>query len=137
MLSVKWDSSAAEEFANRLNYSKANGLVVIIAQDWQTNEILMCAFANKEAVIKSLTTGYAHYYSRSRNTLWKKGETSGHLQEIKEVRIDCDEDAVLLKIQQKIAACHTGYKSCFYRKLSDTGDIQITGEKVFDPSEKY
>ena len=77
MLSVKWDSSAAEEFANRLNYSKANGLVVIIAQDWQTNEILMCAFANKEAVIKSLTTGYAHYYSRSRNTLWKKGETSG------------------------------------------------------------
>ena len=136
-MSKKWDLSTAEKLVDLLNFSKANGLITIIAQDWQTNEILMCAFANKEAVIKSLTTGYAHYYSRSRDALWKKGESSGHIQEIKEVLIDCDEDMMLFKIEQKVAACHAGYKSCFYRKLLDNGELEIIGEKVFDPSEVY
>ncbi len=134
---MKWDVSIAKEFANCLNFSKANGLVVVITQDWQTNEVLMCAFANEEAIIKSLTTGFAHYYSRSRKSLWKKGGTSGHLQEIKEVYIDCDSDAVLFKVEQKVAACHEGYKSCFFRKLTETGKINIIGEKLFDPSAIY
>ncbi|MFX1298729.1 MAG: phosphoribosyl-AMP cyclohydrolase [Promethearchaeota archaeon] len=137
MLNVKWDLKTAEKFANHLNFSKANGLVVIIAQDWQTNEILMCAFANKNAIIKSLTTGYAHYYSRSRRELWKKGETSGHIQEIKDVFIDCDEDTILFKIKQSVAACHRGYKSCFYRKLSNDGKIESVGKKIFNPSDIY
>ncbi|MHA1650481.1 MAG: phosphoribosyl-AMP cyclohydrolase [Candidatus Helarchaeota archaeon] len=134
---MKWDVSIAKEFANRLNFSKANGLVVVITQDWQTNEVLMCAFANEEAIIKSLTTGFAHYYSRSRKSLWKKGGTSGHLQEIKEVYIDCDSDAVLFKVEQKVAACHEGYKSCFFRKLTETGKLNIIEEKLFDPSAIY
>ena len=137
VLSLKWDLSQVEEFVKQLDFSKAGGLVVVIAQDWQTSEILMQAFANKEAMIKSLTTGYVHYYSRTRMELWKKGDTSGHLQEIKEVLIDCDGDAVLFKIQQKVAACHEGYRSCFYRKVGDKARLEIIGEKVFNPSDVY
>ncbi|MFX1293754.1 MAG: phosphoribosyl-AMP cyclohydrolase [Promethearchaeota archaeon] len=136
-MSKKWDLSNAEQFVNHLNFSKANGLVVVIAQDWQTNRILMSAFANKEAIIKSLTSGYLHYYSRSRKKLWKKGEISGHLQEIREIFIDCDGDTVLFKIQQKTGACHKGYQSCFFRKLFKSGRIEIIDEKVFNPSEIY
>jgi len=136
-LSVKWELEKAEEVVNQLDFSKQNGLVTVIALDWQTNEILMCAFANREAVLKSLTTGVTHYFSRSQNKLWQKGETSGHVQEIKEVYIDCDEDTVLFKVDQKVAACHTGFRSCFYRKLNEDGELELVGEKVFDPSEVY
>ncbi|TFG04704.1 MAG: phosphoribosyl-AMP cyclohydrolase [Promethearchaeota archaeon] len=121
----------------QLDFSKLGNLVVILIQDWQTNELLMCGFANREAIVQSLTTGYSHFYSRSRKTLWKKGGTSGHTQEIKEVFIDCDGDAILFKVDQKVAACHTGYKSCFFRKLTDKGDLEIKGQKMFEPSDVY
>ena len=100
------------------DFEKMNGLVPAVVQDWQTREVLMVAFMNQEAWERTLATGYAHYYSRSRRALWKKGETSGHFQEVQEVRIDCDEDAVLLKVNQvEGTACHTGNRSCFYRTV--------------------
>ena len=102
------------------------GLVPVIAQDYRTGEIRMLAYANEEAIKKTLETGYAHYYSRSRKKLWKKGETSGELQRVKEVRIDCDGDAVIYIIEQeKNRACHTGERNCFYRT--------IEGKKVEKP----
>ncbi|NVM29265.1 MAG: phosphoribosyl-AMP cyclohydrolase [Candidatus Helarchaeota archaeon] len=134
---MKWDLTSAEQFVKQLDFSKANGLVVVITQDWQTNEILMCGFANREAIVKSLMTGYAYYFSRSRKALWKKGETSGHVQEIKEVLIDCDGDAVLFKIEQKVATCHKGYRSCFHRKLNANGELKVIGERIFDPEKVY
>jgi phosphoribosyl-AMP cyclohydrolase len=103
-----------------LDFEKLGGLVPAIAQDLTTNEILMQAFMDKEAWELTLKTGIAHYYSRSRKKLWKKGETSGNIQLVKEIRVDCDEDCVLLKIIQKgEAACHTGRRSCFYRVVKD------------------
>lgn len=134
---MKWDLSIAKKFVNQLDFTKANGLIGVITQDWKTNEVLMCAFANQEAIIKTLTTGFVHYYSRSRGVLWKKGETSGHVQEIKEVFVDCDNDMILIKVSQVVAACHTGYKNCFYRKLSDMGKLENIGERVFNPKEVY
>lgn len=122
----------AEKVIKTLNFSKLNGLIAVITQDIKTNEVVMSAFANKEAVKMTLTTGYAHYWSRSRNTLWKKGETSGHLQIVREVYIDCDQDALLLKIDQITAACHTGYFSCFYRKVVDE-KLEVIGKKIFEP----
>ena len=102
------------------------GLVPVIAQDYRTGEVRMLAYANEEAIKKTLETGYAHYYSRSRKKLWKKGETSGELQRVKEVRIDCDGDAVIYVIEQeKNRACHTGERNCFYR--------DIEGNKVEKP----
>jgi len=124
----------AEGIIKLLNFSKLNGLIAVITQDIKTNRVLMSAFANEKAVRRTLTTGYAHYWSRSRNTLWKKGETSGHLQIVKEVYVDCDQDALLLKIEQKTAACHTGYFSCFYRKIVND-KLEIIGEKIFEPKE--
>ncbi|MBR3140171.1 MAG: phosphoribosyl-AMP cyclohydrolase [Methanobrevibacter sp.] len=107
-----------------------NGIKVItaVAQDWKTNEILMLAYMNKEALIKTITTKKAHYWSTSRNKLWLKGESSGHLQEVKEILVDCDMDAIILKIDQTGAACHEGYRSCFYRKLN-TKNIDIENLK--------
>jgi phosphoribosyl-AMP cyclohydrolase len=103
-----------------LNFDKLNGLLPAIAQDYETNEILMQAFMNKEAWRLTLETGFAHYYSRSRDTLWKKGETSGNLQLVKEIRVDCDNDSVVLKIIQKGGiACHTGNRSCFYKVVKN------------------
>jgi phosphoribosyl-AMP cyclohydrolase len=110
-----------------LNFNKLGGLLPVIAQDYKTNEILMQAFMNKEAWDLTLKTGLAHYYSRSRNSLWKKGETSGNVQIVKEIRVDCDQDSVLLKIfQQGEAACHTGFRSCFYRVVKN-GDLVVDG----------
>lgn len=137
ILSFKVDSNNVEKVIEELNFSKSNGLIAVIAQDWQTNEVLMFAFANKEAILKSLATGRAHYYSRTRKELWEKGESSGHVQIIKEIFVDCDADAILLKIEQNVAACHEGYKSCFFRKLNDKGEFKIIGKKIFNPSEVY
>ena len=95
------------------------GLIPVIAQDYNTNEVLMMAYMNKEALEKSLETGKAHYFSRSRNKLWQKGETSGHYQYIKSIKIDCDNDALLIKVEQVEGACHTGHYSCFYREISE------------------
>jgi len=102
----------------RPNFEKQGGLVPVIAQDYQTGEVLMLAYMNEEAFNKTLETGKVHYFSRSRNKLWLKGEQSGHFQILKEMFIDCDEDAILVKIEQVGGiACHTGNRSCFYRKL--------------------
>jgi phosphoribosyl-AMP cyclohydrolase len=113
------------------------GLLSAIVQDAETGEILMQAFMNEEALRLTLETGIAHYYSRSRNKLWKKGESSGHLQHVKQVRTDCDLDAVVLKIQQVGGACHDGYRSCFYRVIEGDGSLRLEGEKVFDPDKTY
>ena len=120
-----------------LNFDKLNGLVPAIVQDYKTGEVLMLAFMNEEAWQKTLETGLAHYYSRTRNTLWQKGSSSGHVQRVKEIYVDCDNDTVLLKVEQiGGAACHTGYRSCFYRKL-ENGELKVVGEKVFNPEEVY
>ncbi len=110
------------------------GLITAIAQDHETNEILMLAFMNLEALEKTVETGTAHYFSRSRGKLWLKGESSGHVQLVHDMYIDCDADAVLMKIEQLGGgACHMGYRSCFYRTLE--GDV--ISEKVFDPEDVY
>jgi phosphoribosyl-AMP cyclohydrolase len=108
-------------------------LVPVIAQDAETKEVLMLAYMNQEALQKTLKTGKAHYWSRSRNKLWLKGESSGHVQKVKEIRVDCDQDAILLKVEQVGGACHMGYRSCFYRTM----DGQVVGEKIFEPDEVY
>jgi phosphoribosyl-AMP cyclohydrolase len=121
----------------KLDFNKIGGLVPAIAQDYQTGEILMLAYMNPDAFNATLSTGKATYYSRSRQTLWVKGETSGKTQLIKEIWIDCDDDTVLLKVEQLGgAACHTGHRSCFYKKVED-GSIRIMGEPIFDPREVY
>ncbi len=101
-----------------LDFEKNGGLVSAVAQDIISGEVLMVAFMNREAFEKTLSTGYAHYYSRSRDSLWKKGETSGHLQKVADLRVDCDQDCVLMLVEQTGAACHTGKKSCFYRRVN-------------------
>ncbi len=112
-----------------LDFDKMNGLVPAIAQDYRTGEILMVAFMNKEAWELTVKTGIVHYWSRSRNELWKKGETSGNIQNVKEIRIDCDNDCVLVKVEQVgDVACHTGYRSCFYRVLQGD-ELKIDGVK--------
>jgi len=112
------------------------GLVTAIAQDWKTGEVLMVAFMNDEAVRKTLETGTMHYWSRSRQELWLKGETSGHTQQVRSVAVDCDADAILFKIEQAGGACHEGYRSCFFREWQD-GELAVTGEKVFDKDQVY
>ncbi len=120
-----------------LDFSKLNGLVPAIVQDFETGEVLMLAFMNKEAWESTLATGRASYFSRSRQKLWIKGETSGNVQIVKEIRVDCDNDSVLLKIKQVgSAACHTGHKSCFHKKI-ENGSVTITGKPLFDPEEVY
>jgi len=120
-----------------IDFGKQNGLVPAIAQDWETGEILMLAYMNREAFEETLNTGRACYYSRSRSKLWRKGEESGNVQKVREVRIDCDRDTIVIKVEQVGgAACHTGYRSCFYRKIENGGLVE-DGEKVFDPKEVY
>lgn len=119
------------------NFEKGKGLVPVIVQEWQTNEVLMLAYMNREAWSNTLAAGKATYWSRSRNTLWLKGESSGNVQHVKEILIDCDDDTVLLKVEQVGgAACHTGYRSCFYRRLIG-GEFEIAGEMIFNPEEVY
>ena len=103
-----------------IDFKKGGGLVPVVTQDVETGQVLMMAYANDEAWKQTLKTGIAHYWSRSRNQLWKKGETSGNIQKVKEIRVDCDNDCILLKVQQMgSGACHTGHKSCFYRVVRD------------------
>ena len=121
----------------RLNFDKLGGLVPAIAQDYQTGEVLMLAFMDEAAWNATLATGRATYYSRSRKCLWVKGETSGNIQRVREIRVDCDDDAVVLKVEQVGgAACHTGHRSCFYKKV-ENGAVHIEGQPVFDPKEVY
>jgi len=121
----------------KLDFKKAGGLIPAIVQDAETGEILMLAYMNQQAFEATLSTGKATYFSRSRQTLWVKGETSGNVQLVQEVRVDCDNDTILLKVEQLgRAACHTGHRSCFFKKI-ENGSIRITGEPLFDPKEVY
>ncbi len=114
----------------------SEGLIPAIIQDHDTNEVLMVAFMNREAVEKTLAGPYATFWSRSRKRLWVKGEESGHTQTVKEVFLDCDSDALLIKVDQKVAACHEGYRSCFFRKV-ESGKSRIVGKPIFNPKETY
>ncbi len=117
---IKWDN---------------RGLVPVVVQDEQTRDVVMMAYMNAEALDLTAKTGRAHYYSRSRQKIWLKGETSGHFQEVRSINLDCDGDALLIVVEQKVAACHTGYWSCFYRTWSDGWTTM--GEKVFDENAVY
>jgi phosphoribosyl-AMP cyclohydrolase len=120
----------------------ADGLVTCVATDAATGDVLMVAHMNAEALAKTIATGEAWYYSRSRRALWKKGESSGHTQRVVELRVDCDQDAVWIKVEQTVAACHTGRRSCFYRAvpLGKTGAAKLEfrdADKAFDPKAAY
>ena len=121
-----------------LDFSKGDGLLPAIVQDYESGKVLMLAYINRASWEKSLDTGEAHYWSRSRQEIWHKGGTSGHVQKLKEVYADCDNDTVLFKIEQVGgAACHTGFESCFHKKVDSNGEATVVGEKVFDPDEVY
>jgi phosphoribosyl-AMP cyclohydrolase len=130
-----------DEEAFDLNFRHEVGgehLVIAISQDHESSEVLMVAYMNKEALMKTINTGKAHYWSTSRNKLWLKGESSGHTQEVQEILTDCDQDAVLLKVKQNGGACHEGYYSCFFRKIQeDNGNLELVKEKVFEPENVY
>ena len=117
MIFEKYEKQNDSLSISDLDFEKFSGLLPVIAQEQASGKVLMLAYANLEAVRKTQETGYAHYWSRSRNTLWKKGESSGHVQQITEILVDCDEDTLLYKVSQNGPACHTGEKSCFFRKL--------------------
>ncbi len=121
-----------------LNFNKSpDALIPAIVQDYESGDVLMLAYINKLAWEKTLETGKAHYWSRSRNTLWLKGETSGHMQIIHQILVDCDEDTVVYKVEQLgNAACHTGHRTCFFRRV-DNGELVVEGDKVFDPAVVY
>ncbi len=111
----------------------ADGLVPVVAQSAGDGQVLMLAYANRDALARTRETGQAHYYSRSREEIWRKGETSGHRQAVEDIRVDCDGDALLYLVEQQGGACHTGYRSCFYRTISG----ETVGERVFDPDDVY
>ena len=120
-----------------LDFQKSGGLIPAIAQDHRSGEVLMLAYISPESWAETLNSGYATYFSRSRNKLWKKGESSGHLQKIHDILVDCDLDTVVFKVEQLgPGACHTGHRSCFYRKV-DGETLQETEETVFDAEKVY
>ncbi|MFB3896009.1 MAG: phosphoribosyl-AMP cyclohydrolase [bacterium] len=124
-----------KEIIEKIKFDE-KGLVCTIIQDINDNEVLMVAYMNQESLLETLTSGKTCFYSRSRQKLWRKGESSGHVQKVKEVYIDCDGDAVLIKVDQIGGACHTGYRSCFFRKVSENKFVEV-GTKVFDEKEVY
>jgi len=122
----------------RLDFQKGKGLLPAIAQDHESGKVLMMAYINEASWEKTLKTGEAHYWSRTRQEIWHKGGTSGHVQKIREIYVDCDNDTVLFRVDQVGgAACHTGYESCFYRKVEIDGRTTVVGEKRFDPEKVY
>jgi phosphoribosyl-AMP cyclohydrolase len=119
------------------DFSKGDGLLPAIAQDADTGEVLMMAYMNAQSYEETLATGRAVYYSRSRKRLWRKGEESGNVQEVRGIYLDCDSDTILLRIHQiGGAACHTGFRSCFYRQVTPEG-LTVVGQRVFDPATVY
>jgi phosphoribosyl-AMP cyclohydrolase len=127
----------SERSGMKLNFSKLDGLLPAVIQDAVSGEVLMLGFMNQEAWEKTLATGKVHYFSRTRQKLWCKGETSGHVQMVQKIYLDCDDDTVLIKVEQVGGAtCHAGYRSCFYR-LIEGDEARIVGVKVFDPKEVY
>ena len=121
-----------------LDFSKGEGLLPAVVQDHNTGQVLMLAYVNALSWEKTLETGEVHYWSRSRQELWHKGGTSGHVQKVKEIFADCDNDTLLFRVEQVGgAACHNGYASCFYQKVDLKGEVTIVGEKIFDPEKVY
>ncbi len=122
-----------------LDFSRnTDGILPAVVQDWTTGEVLMVAYINSEAWERTLRTGKATFWSRSRGESWVKGQTSGNVQYVREIRVDCDCDAVVLKVEQAGgAACHEGYPSCFYRRVTAQGDLEIVQERVFRPEDVY
>ena len=116
-----------------------NGLILAIAQDAETNQVLMVAYMNRQALDLTIQTGYATYFSRSRQKLWKKGEESGHVQKVRQILVDCDQDCLVLKVLVDSGQCHVGYQSCFYRTLKKNSDkeLKFIAEKVYNPKETY
>ncbi|MCS7152143.1 MAG: phosphoribosyl-AMP cyclohydrolase [Endomicrobia bacterium] len=114
------------------------GLVPAVVQDYKDGKVLMVAYMNEEAFLETVKTGKAHFYSRSRKKLWMKGEESGNIQIVKEILLDCDNDCVLIKVEQVGgASCHTGYRSCFFRKITKDGKLKLVERKIFDPEKVY
>ncbi|WP_123289653.1 phosphoribosyl-AMP cyclohydrolase [Desulfosoma caldarium] len=118
------------------DFAKGNGLIPVIVQDVTSRRVLMLAYMNETAWTRTVETGLAHYWSRSRNALWLKGETSGHVQKVHAMYVDCDADTLLIVVEQSGAACHEGYASCFFRRF-ENGAFQVAEERVFDPKEVY
>jgi phosphoribosyl-AMP cyclohydrolase len=121
-----------------LAFEKMGGLIPAVIQDEESREVLMLGFVNEEAVKRSLQSGEVHFYSRSRNRLWKKGETSGHVLRVKEIRVDCDADALLIRVHAMgPGVCHEGYASCFFRELQADGNARVVAERTFNPGTVY
>ena len=119
------------------DFTKSNGLVTAVTVDAEDGEVLMVAFMNEEAFRLTLETGKVHYFSRSRGKLWKKGESSGNMQELVEMKVDCDLDALVLRVRQRGPACHEGYRSCFFRSVTEDGSLAVRGERLMTPDEMY
>jgi phosphoribosyl-AMP cyclohydrolase len=135
-LSTKRNLEENLEFTPQLD---ENGLIPAIAQDARTGEVLMVAYMNRESLDETIKSGYATYFSRSRQKLWKKGEESGHRQKVEQILVDCDQDCLILKVTVDAGQCHVGYQSCFYRELkpNSTHELQFTAKKVYDPKKTY
>jgi phosphoribosyl-AMP cyclohydrolase len=133
--------SASKEIELGTNFEPkfdSNGLITAISQDSKTGQILMVAYMNKEALDLTIQTGNAVFFSRSRKKLWKKGEESGHVQKVKQILADCDQDCLILKVEVDQGQCHVGFQSCFYRALKKgTSELEFIAEKVYDPAEAY
>jgi len=125
-----------EEAVGQLKYDN-DGLLPAVVVDHESGKVLMVAYVNQTALLETIRTGKTHFWSRSRRKYWMKGETSGHVQEVKAIYTDCDADTVLIEVVPRGAACHEGYYSCFYRRLDETGRWQVVAEKLFDPDEVY
>ncbi len=120
-----------------LDFEKGEGLIPVIIQDEASGRILMLGYINEEALKKTMETKKVHFFSRSRQKIWLKGETSGHFLEVVEIYVDCDKDTLLIKVKPYGPVCHEGYSSCFYRKLSSKGTLEIVEDKLFNPEEIY
>ncbi len=128
--------SKLDETIAELKYT-ADGLIPAICVDHETKQVLMMAWMNPDSLRDTVRTGKTHFWSRSRQKYWMKGESSGHTQEVRDIYTDCDRDTLVIEVAQHGAACHEGYYSCFYRKLTDAGDWSVVGEKVFNPDDVY
>lgn len=129
-------ASSSPPFLDELRWSD-DGLIPAIVQESDSGEILMMAWMDRAALIQTLQTGQTHFYSRSRQTAWHKGGTSGHVQQVAEIRVDCDADVLLILARQTGGACHEGYRSCFFRKVDPQGQLKTIAERVFEPGAVY
>ncbi len=135
-MGTKQDIEEGAEFIPKFD---DNGLIPVVAQDSKTGQILMVAYMNRQALEMTIQTGYATYFSRSRQKLWKKGEQSGHVQKVEQILVDCDQDCLILKVAVDAGQCHVGYRSCFYRALKNNTDkkLKFIADKVFNPQKTY